>query len=95
MNDAIVEVLDSEVKERGGNFKGRDGEDIAYNTRKQEARLEVGGFAYPYDVRLEDGQKGYAPGRYRLALEKMITVNKGAHALGKFTVLAPLSAPAK
>lgn len=95
MNEAIVEVLDGQVKERGGNFKGRDGEDIAYNTRKQEARLEVGGFAYPYDVRLEDGQEGYKPGRYRLALEKMLTVNKGVHALGKFTVLVPLAAAAK
>lgn len=96
MNDhVVVEVLDDQVKERGGNFKGRDGEDIAYNVRTQDARLESNGFAYPYSVRLEDGQKPYAKGRYRLALEKMLTVNKGAHGLGKFTALTPLAAATK
>jgi len=52
----------------------------------------VGGFAYPYDVRLEDGQPPYAKGRYRFAMEKMLQVNKGAHSLSKFTRLVPLSA---
>lgn len=91
MNEMIVvEVLDDVPRERGGNFKGRDGEDIAYNVRTQEARLESGGFAYPYSVRLQDGEKPYPKGRYRLAVEKMIQVAKGAHGLEKYTRLAPL-----
>ena len=92
MSDAVmVEVLDDKVNERSGSFKGRDGEDIEYSTRKQEGKLEVGGFAYPFEVRLEDGQAPYPKGRYRLALDKMLQVNKGVASLSKFTRLVPLT----
>ncbi len=89
-NEVICTVLDSEPVERSGEFDGRDGEKISYTTRKQKAKLEVGGFAYPYDVRLEDGQKPYATGRYQFDIASMMNVNKGVASLGKFTVLSAL-----
>ncbi|KGM56254.1 single-stranded DNA-binding protein [Lysobacter daejeonensis GH1-9] len=88
--DVIVEVVPGEVKTRGGNFKNDDGDDVAWTKRTQEARLQSNGFIYPYDVRLEEGQPPYPPGRYRLAIEKMLQVNKGAHFFSKFSVLEAL-----
>jgi len=91
-----VTVLQSEVVERSGTFKDDSGSDRAYTTRVQKARMEAGGFAYPYDVRLEDGQQPYAAGDYELDVEQMAQVNKGKLALSKFTVLRKLSpSPAK
>lgn len=84
-----VTVLDAEPIERSGEFDGRDGEKISYTTRKQKAKLEAGGFAYPFDVRLEDGQKPYPVGDYTLDVGAMLAVNKGVASLGKFTVLTP------
>lgn len=91
-DQAIVEVLDDHVHEKGGSFKNDAGEDVSYTTRKQDARLEVGGFAYPFSVRLEDGQAAYPKGRYRLAIEHMLQVNKGVASLSKFTRLAAIGA---
>lgn len=54
-----VTVLKNEIDERGGSFKNDAGENVEYTTRKQKAKLETGGFAYPYDVRLDKGQPGY------------------------------------
>jgi len=82
-----VTVLKSEIDERGGSFKSDKGEDVAYKTRKQKARLETDGFAYPFDVRLQDGQPGYPQGDYELDIESMLQVNKGVASLSKFTVL--------
>lgn len=82
-----VTILDAEVAERSGTFDGKDGEQISYTTRKQKAKLEAGGFAYPLDVRLEDGQKPYPLGAYDLDLDSMVTVNKGVINLSKYTVL--------
>lgn len=89
--DVKVTVLESQPIERSGEFDGRDGEKISYTTRKQKAKLEAGGFAYPFDVRLEDGQKPYAVGEYTLDLGSMLQVNKGVAALSKFTALRPLA----
>lgn len=94
-DQVVVEVLDDQVLEKDGSFKNEAGEDVKFQTRKQDARLECGGFAYPYSVRLKDGQKPYPKGRYRMALERMVQVNKGAHSLDKFTVLEPLALGAK
>lgn len=88
--DVRVTVLDATPIERSGEFDGRDGEKISYTTRKQKAKLEAGGFAYPFDVRLEDGQKPYPVGDYTLDLGAMLQVNKGVASLAKFTVLRPL-----
>ncbi len=88
-NEVKVTVLDANVIERSGSFDGRDGESISYTTRKQKAKLETGGFAYPFDVRLEDGQKPYPAGNYTLDIPAMLAVNKGVASLGKFTVLQP------
>lgn len=86
-----VIVLKAEIEERGGTFEGNKGEQISYTTRKQKARLETDGFAYPYDVRLQDGQPGYPPGDYEFDVESMLQINKGVASLSKFTVLRPAS----
>ncbi|WP_294991056.1 single-stranded DNA-binding protein [uncultured Stenotrophomonas sp.] len=82
-----VTVLSSSVDERGGSFKNDAGENVEYTTRKQKAKLETGGFAYPYDVRLDKGQQPYAEGEYELDVTAMAQVNKGVLSLSKFTVL--------
>ncbi|WFC43785.1 single-stranded DNA-binding protein [Pseudoxanthomonas sp. SE1] len=91
MSGIKVTVLEETPIERSGTFDGRDGEQISYTTRKQKAKLEAGGFAYPLDVRLEEGQKAYPKGDYTLDLEAMITVNKGVINLSKFTALKSLA----
>lgn len=82
-----VTILEADVVERSGTFDGKDGEQINYTTRKQKAKLEAGGFAYPLDVRLEEGQKPYALGEYELDLDNMVSVNKGVINLSKYTAL--------
>lgn len=88
-----VTVLSAHVEEREGTFEGRGGDQINYTTRKQKAKLEAGGFAYPFDVRLEQGQKAYPVGDYLLDMDSMISVNRGSLNLNKYTALLP--APAK
>lgn len=96
MENAIkVTVIDAEVIERGGTFEGNNGEQISYTTRKQKGKLETGGFAYPFDIRLEDGQRPYAVGEYDLDVAAMAQVNKGVLSLSKFTILRPGKAVAK
>ena len=87
-----VTVLSAQVDERDGTFEGRSGEQINYTTRKQKAKLEVGGFAYPFDVRLESGQRAYPVGEYLLDMASMVTVNRGALNLSKYTALVPFKA---
>ncbi|WP_407471885.1 single-stranded DNA-binding protein [Xanthomonas campestris pv. raphani] len=94
MSGIKVTVLNAEIDERGGTFKDDSGNDRSYTTRKQKAKLEVGGFAYPFDVRLKGGQRAYAVGEYELDLDKMITVNKGVASLSKFAALKS-KAPAR
>jgi len=89
-----VTVLDSQVDERGGSFKNDRNEDVQYSTRKQKGKLETGGFAYPFDVRLDKGQQPYAIGEYELDVASMAQVNKGVVTLSKFTVLRQLGKPA-
>lgn len=86
-----VTVLKNEIDERGGSFKNDAGENVEYTTRKQKGKLETGGFAYPFDVRLDKGQPGYPEGEYELDVESMIQVNKGVATLSKFTVLRPVA----
>lgn len=90
-DEVIVEVFPGSVDERSGTFKNDAGEDVQYTTRKQSAKLETLGFVYPYEVRLDKGQAPFPPGRYRLVVAKMLTVNKGAHQVSKFPVLEPLA----
>lgn len=90
-----VTIADGTVHAREGSFKNDKGENVNYSTRKQVAKLEIGGFAYPFDVRLEDGQKPYEPGSYSLDLEAMVSVNKGAINLSKFPHLRPIASAAK
>lgn len=92
MSGIKVTVLSAQVDEREGTFEGKDGEQIKYTTRKQKSKLEVGGFAYPFDVRLEDGQKAYPPGEYHLDMASMLTVNRGVLNVSKYTALVPFKA---
>ncbi|WP_242878178.1 G5P family DNA-binding protein [Stenotrophomonas maltophilia] len=82
-----VTVLKNDVEERKGSFKNDAGEMVEFTTRKQKAKLEAGGFAYPFDVRLDNGQSGYPEGDYELDVDSMLQVNKGVASLSKFTVL--------
>lgn len=91
MSAIKVTVLSVDVDERGGTFKDDEGKDREYTTRKQKAKLEAGGFAYPLDVRLDKGQPAYQPGEYELDVEAMVSVNKGAINYSKFHVLRPLN----
>lgn len=95
LSEARVTVLDGDVIARNGAFTNDKGENIAFSTRKQKARLEAGGFAYPYDVRLDNGQQPYAPGEYVLDLPAMLQVNKGSISLNKFPILRRVAATAK
>lgn len=90
--EIVVEVFPGSVDERSGSFKNDAGEEVQYTTRKQPGKIECMGFVYPYDVRLDKGQAPFSPGRYRMVVGKMLTVNKGAHAFNKFPVLVPLAA---
>ncbi|HEY4557761.1 MAG TPA: single-stranded DNA-binding protein [Enteractinococcus sp.] len=90
-----VTILSADVEERGGTFKDDSGNDRAYSTRKQKAKLEVGGFAYPLDVRLEDGQKPWPVGEYTMDWDSMVSVNKGSINLSKYARLIPLAAATK
>lgn len=87
-----VTILPGQLKEREGSFKNDAGENIDYKTRNQPARLEVNGFAYPYDVRLDKDQPPYAAGEYVLDLGAMLEINKSKHGLAKFAVLVPVAA---
>jgi hypothetical protein len=85
--DIKVTILSAKVEERSGTFTDDSGKERDFTTRKQKAKLEVGGFAYPFDVRLENGQQSYAPGEYVLDPAAMLTVNKGALNWARFPVL--------
>jgi hypothetical protein len=90
MNSIKVTVLSNVVTERKGNFTDDKGNDRPYTTRKQPAKIECGGFAYPLDIRLEEGQSPYASGEYELDFEAMLQVNNGSISLSKFAVLNQL-----
>ena len=49
--------------------------------------MEAGGFAYPYDVRLEDGQAAWPVGEYVMDTAAMVGINKGVHNFSKYAVL--------
>lgn len=91
---AKVSILSATPVDRAGKFENDKGEQISYETRKQSARLEVNGFAYPYDVRLEKDQNPYPVGDYVLDLGAMLQVNKGSVNLAKYPVLVPVGASA-
>jgi len=86
-SSAKVTIDNADVAEKEGSFTNDAGEKVAYATRKQTARLEIGGFAYPYEIRLEKDQKRYEAGVYELDLAAMIEVNKKSLNLAKYPVL--------
>jgi hypothetical protein len=94
-NEARVTVLSADVDAREGSFENDKGEQVNYATRKQKAKLDVGGFAYPYDVRLDKDQRPYEPGDYVLDLAAMVQCNKGSISLNKFPVLRAARVAAK
>lgn len=89
-----VTVLSNQVEERSGTFEDDSGKERSYTTRKQKAKVEAGGFAYPYDVRLEQGQAAWPVGEYVMDTAAMVGINKGVHNFSKYAVLVK-AAPAK
>lgn len=83
-------ILPGDAKTREGEFNNDRGEAVKYSKTTQASRVEVNGFAYPYDVRLEKGQPPHKPGEYELDLAAMLEINKGNHSLSKYAVLRPL-----
>lgn len=91
MNNTIkVIVLSADIDERKGSFTDDSGKDRAFTTRKQKGKIESAGFAYPFAIRLEDGQAAYAVGEYELAVDEMLQVNKETASLSKYTRLRKL-----
>lgn len=86
---ALVTILSADVEEKSGTFTDDEGKERAFTTRKQKARLEVGGFVYPYEVRLQSGQPPYPAGQYALDLGAMLEVVKNTHAISRYPVLIP------
>ncbi len=94
-NEARVSILSNVPKTKSGTFKNDRGEDVEYTTVTQKARLEVNGFAYPYDVRLEEDQSAWQVGDYLLDLAAMVEVKNNKIGLSKFASLVPIKQPAK
>lgn len=88
-----VTILSTNIDEKSGTFEDDAGKERSYTTRKQKAKLEAGGFAYPYDVRLENGQQPFPLGEYLMDTAAMLAVNKAAHTFSRFPVLRPIEAP--
>lgn len=95
LHEAFVDVFEGDPITKNGTFTDDEGKEREYTKRTQDGRLEVGGFVYPYDVRLADGRQPYAPGRYRFNLGKMLSVNKGNANWSKFAELVPVTAASK
>lgn len=87
----VVKITGSSVRHEG-TFKGRDGEQIEYVTKKQPGVLIRGDFREPYEVRLEADQVDYPPGLYYMDICAMLAVKNGTHTLNKFTKLIPIPA---
>lgn len=89
-------ILKADADEKSGTFEDDNGKERAYTTRKQQAKYEdESGFAYPFDVRLEEGQKPWPVGEYSVAWDQMIAINKRNANLGKFHVLVPYTGAKK
>ena len=95
MNHIMVTILPGDVVENSGTFTDDEGKEREYTTRKQKAKLEVCGFAYPFEVRIERTQKPYAPGVYYMDAGAMVSVNKGAINWSKYPVLVAAETVAK
>lgn len=92
---AIVTVL-ADAKSKPYDFTDeKTGEKRTGATVGQAAKLEVNGFAYPFRVRLEEGQSPWPRGEYVLDLAAMLQVNKESISLSKYPVLVPLKVAAK
>lgn len=88
---AVVTILSAQAKSKPYDFKDeKTGEQRSGVTTGQAAKLEVNGFAYPFRVRLEDGQAAWPVGEYVLDLAAMLQVNKENITLSKYPVLVAL-----
>lgn len=84
-----VTILDANVVSKPYSFKNDQGETVEGSTRSQKAKLEIGGFAYPYQVRIEGDGAGYPLGVYDLDLAAMAEVKNGKLGVSKYAVLKP------
>lgn len=91
LNSIKVTVLSAEIDERKGSFTDDSGKERPYTTRKQKGKIESAGFAYPFAIRLEDGQAAFPAGEYELAVDEMLQVNKETASLSKYTRLRKLT----
>lgn len=86
-------ILKADANEKSGTFEDDNGKERSYTTRKQDAKFEdANGFIYPFDVRLEDGQRPWPVGDYSIDWDAMVSVNKRTANLSKFHVLTPYKA---
>lgn len=92
-DEVIVVIGDDEVQVNKGSFTDENGKEVNYDTRKQPARIEADGYVYPGMIPLEKGREPYAPGRYVMRCDRMITVDQNKK-IGwrKFPVLKPVAA---
>ena len=77
---AVVTILSAQAKSKPYDFKDeKTGEQRSGVTTGQAAKLEVNGFAYPFRVRLEDGQAAWPVGEYVLDLAAHAPGQQGKH----------------
>lgn len=87
-----VHIVDATPIDKEGSFTNDAGDSVSYSTRKQAARVECGGFVYPYELRLDKDQKPYPVGAYQFDWAQTLEFNKKNMGLGKFPRLAPVKA---
>lgn len=87
----VVEVMDSKVEERSGEWEGRK-----YHTRTQDVYVHTGK-AVPecFTLRLDDLQPPYQPGRYLLGGGTLERDQKKGWQLARSIVLVPASEAVK
>lgn len=95
MNEQIIVVIgDDPVVARQGEFEDDSGKTVKYDTRKQPAKIEANGYAYPGMIPLEKGQAPHAPGRYVMRTDKMFGCdNNGRYSFKKYPTLQAITKP--
>jgi hypothetical protein len=94
-HNPVVHVDTAAAVDKDGTFTNDAGDEVKYSTRKQTVRVEVGGFAYPYEIRLEKDQKPYDVGAYQFDWSQTLEFNKKNMGLAKHPRLVALTAAAK
>ena len=72
---AVITILGG-VEKKPWEMTGADGKQFTGTSFTQKAKLEVGGFAYPFKVKLQNPEDAYPVGEYVLDVAAMLTVQK-------------------